>query len=138
MTTGQRFAQRTTPFTGGIFGTDDNGIYQTNNYFEIGPVFGGGHDIFVDSALSSGYSYLYSYTDDDAPSQGKSIIEGGEPTGEAISIAGIDVFTIGRGVAATVPAPGSLALAGLAPAGVAAVRRRRFAPAVILNPNSHH
>lgn len=129
LSTDQLFAQRTTPFTGGLWASADSGVYQSHNESAYGPIFGGGYDIFVDGALSNGSSALWSYTDDNAPIWPlKSIIDGSVTNDMDVSIAGIEVFTISPGAATTVPEPGSLALAGLALAGLAVARRRKPVP----------
>lgn len=127
LTDAKRYDQRTTAFTGGSWNSVDSGQYQAYNSGGYGPAFGGGHDIFVNDTLDLGYSFLWSYTDDNAPTYpSKSIVDGSAYNGMDLRIGGIEVFTIGE--AASVPEPGSIALAGLALSALAVAGRRRAGP----------
>jgi uncharacterized protein YgfB (UPF0149 family) len=78
-----------------IRGLDGNiGRYQTYNNNYYGPTFGGGHDLYIDSNLNSGYARHYSYgAQGDSPSDPNII---GRPYGGGSSIdyGTIEVFTI--------------------------------------------
>jgi hypothetical protein len=112
-----------TPLSGGAWAGWDAGLNQTYNDTSFGPSFGSGLDIWVNEALSSGHSVLWSYADDNATTKRTSIIDGSIYTDENISITGIEVFTIS--LIGAVSEPGSLALAGLTLAGLAAALRHR-------------
>lgn len=88
---------------------DGFGPWQTYNWTSYGPTFGGGHDIYVNNTLTSGYSYLFSYGAD--ATQFKSIVDGSAYAGLNMFINSLEVFTI----AAAVPEPGTypLLLTGL-------------------------
>jgi hypothetical protein len=77
------------------------GSYQTNNALSYGPTFGGGHDIYVDGGLSSGYSFLWSYTA--GHPQQTSIIDGSVYSGGDVMYGALEVFTIST--TAPVPEP---------------------------------
>ncbi len=79
-------------------------VYQTVNLSNYGPTFGGGHDIYVDNSLSSGYTNLHSYSG----TYNISYLSTGYNT---ITVGKIEVFTISAGV---VPEPGSLLLLAFA------------------------
>lgn len=93
------------------------GPYVTLNQSSYGPSFGGGYDIFVDSSLNSGYSYLATYTN---TSSGKSIIDGSSYNGPNVSYGAMEVFTISQ-----VPVPGAAWLFGSAILGLLGLKRRR-------------
>jgi hypothetical protein len=96
------------------------GIYTTYNAPNYGPTFGGGHDIYVDSTLSTGYSYGYSYGGVSV----QSLVDGSGYDGYDVTYGAIEVFTIS---ASTVPEPAALGLAcvGLCVVGVASRHKAR-------------
>jgi hypothetical protein len=96
----------------------DQGVYQTYNSAGYGPTFGGGHDIYVDGALSSGYSYLWTYTLTGSDSV-TTIITGGYYSSFVVS--GLEVFTVTPGV----PEPGTWVLVAAGVAVTAAARAKR-------------
>ena len=97
------------------------GQYQTYNYGAYGPTFGGGHDLWIDANLSSGYSYMYSYGS--AATQGRTIFDGvtlgGTPP---MSYGALEVFTISANPVPVAPAL-PLLMSGLVALGAAARRR---------------
>lgn len=119
--------------------TDDEelGSYQSYNLGNYGPTFGGGHDIHIDSSLSSGRINAYSYCSDPADNcyaygGGTAIpnllgqeIAGRPNNDDFIDVARLEVFTI-----ATAPNPVPLPAAfplfagGLALLGFLGWRRR--------------
>jgi hypothetical protein len=112
--------------TDGVKHNQNNG-YQTYNGDYYGPVFGGGHDIYVDNDLSIGYSYGWSY----GPQSSSSLVDGSYYNGVNMQIRDLEVFTIGGYIAPTqpVPEPASFLLMGLGLLGVAAARRKMAAKA---------
>jgi hypothetical protein len=125
------YSNNTQDWTAFVFNLSDgvklgqtNG-YQTYNGDYYGPVFGGGHDIYVDNNLSDGYSYGYSY----GPQTGQSLVDGSFYNGVNMQIRDLEVFTIGGYIAPTqpVPEPASFLLMGLGLLGVAAARRKMAA-----------
>lgn len=99
LTTGQKFAQRT---------SDMLGRYQTFNATTYGPTFGGGHDLYVNSALSGGYSNLFSY----GAGNFASIVDGSAYDGANMVVGAVEVFHI-----SSVPIPAALPLLGTALSG---------------------
>lgn len=124
---GWNYSLNPTDWTAFIFNlTDSVKKLQTNpnqtvNNSGLGPIFGGGFDIYVDRALSSGYSYGSSYGTD----YQKSIVDGSSYNGFNMQIAALEVFTIAPFAVNAVPEPGTMALTGLGLLGVAALRRRK-------------
>lgn len=109
----------------GVKNNQING-YQTYNGDYYGPVFGGGHDIFVDNNLSVGYSYGWSY----GSANNSSLVDGSYYNGVNMQIRDLEVFTVGGfAPAQTVPEPASFLLIGLGLLGVAAARRKVAAKA---------
>lgn len=94
--------------------------YQTYNAAGYGPTFGYGHDIYVDSNLSSGYAYNYSYG---GQSYGDNILTGVSVMNYGLSIGRIEVYTIAA--AQGVPEPASIAMWGIGALGLVFVRRKR-------------
>lgn len=92
------------------------GAHQTFNYSNYGPTFGGGHDIFVDSNLSNGHSYGYSY----GGVTETSIVT--QDYNWHFAIRSLDVYTLSADTSTAVPEPTSLALAGI---GLLALALRR-------------
>lgn len=99
--------------------TDGAGGYQTVGAPSYGPTFGGGHDIFANTSLESGYAFAFSY----GVSFGTNILDGSSTTSFLIS--DVEVFTIqeGQDEPAPVPEPSTLLLFG---AGLAAAARNHF------------
>ncbi|MEE9543466.1 MAG: PEP_CTERM-anchored TLD domain-containing protein [Thermodesulfobacteriota bacterium] len=95
------------------------GLYQTYTSNSYGPSFGVGHDLFVNSSLSMGYAYEYTY----GTGINVSNIIGGTFVWDGIDFGKIEVFTIGE--AATVPEPSTYLLLGSGILGLAVWRRRR-------------
>lgn len=93
--------------------------YQTYNNNSYGPTFGGGHDLYVNSSLSQGYSYGWSY----GGVTGRSIVDNSAYNGVNMLIGALEVFTIGA--YNDVPEPASMALTGLGLLALAAVRRKK-------------
>lgn len=88
LTLNQFFSQRVDAF----------GEYQTFNRNDYGPTFGAGHDLYVDSFLNSGYSWLRSY----GSATAVSIVDGSSWSGLGATYGAIEVFTI-----TPVPIPGA-------------------------------
>lgn len=110
--------------------TSYRGEYQTYNA-NYGPIFGGGHDIWVDPSLSAGYTSSWSY----------GVETGGIPLGGSQGIAGPDsyapstygIFTLGYGQIevfkiepSVVPVPGAVLL-GMLGLSVAGIKLHKFA-----------
>lgn len=104
-----------------------SGQYQTYDHPAAGPTFGGGHDIYVDYSLASGYALSWSYCDDSLTDChdyfGDKNIMGLLYGGQTISYGAIEVFTITDNVS-TVPLPAGLSLMLGALAGLGALARR--------------
>lgn len=99
------------------------GLRQTYNDIQFGPVFGAGPDLLVDAALDQALSWQLSYGD--PRDEGRSIIDA-SLGGQIVSVAAIEVYAVAP---VPEPAPAFALLAGLAVVG-AALRRRRQACAV--------
>ena len=108
-----------------------SGQYQTYNGGVYGPTFGGGHDIYVNNTLSTGYAQSYSYCADPLHDcydyYGDANIMGLRYAGNTVSFGAIEVFTITDDVSA-VPLPAGLPLMLGALAGLGAVSRRKSSP----------
>lgn len=97
--------------------SDGQGQYQTYNASYYGPTFGGGHDIYVDSTLTSGYSLGYSFGYVNAGYYGSGSIVDQSQWRTSFMVGALEVFSIAAYVAPAqqnVPEPASLALVGLA------------------------
>jgi len=110
--------------------TDQQGQYQSYGSSYYGPTFGGGHDIYVNSALSSGYSYGYSYGNVAASGgyYGTSSIVDQTQVSSSFTVGALEVFSVAGFTAAAqqdVPEPASLALVGLALAAVFTASKRK-------------
>lgn len=99
---------------------DSSGNYQTYSSSSYGPTFGGGHDIYVNQYLSSGYANTYSYG-----TYGSTNILNQGSNYSSFTITGLEVFTIAKAPTTAVPEPASLALMGIGVAGLAMTRRRK-------------
>ena len=90
--------------------------YQTYNGFAYGPTFGGGHDLYVGTDLTSGYTYPYSYS----PYYGANLLNHYDPTApyqyDVMTIGHLEVFTISADNS-PVPEPSTIALMGAGPLG---------------------
>lgn len=108
----------------GVKRVQTNG-YQSYNGEYYGPIFGSGHDLYVDYDMNVGYSYGFNYL------QGGSLVDGSGYDGINMQIRDLEVFTIGGFIAPTqpVPEPASFLLMGLGLLGVAASRRKMAAKA---------
>lgn len=101
-----------------------NGVYQTYDYEHYGPTFGGGHDIYIDGFLTSGYSYLYSYGV--AANEQRSMVSGFNYNGVNMTIAELEVFTLSFTPAVVeVSEPATMALLGSGLLGTVILTRRR-------------
>lgn len=85
LTTGALHRQKLSAVDGNI------GQYQTYNNSSYGPTFGGGHDLYIDSGLHSGYGYQYSYGPSPAGGYSNGIPGGGQ---SSLSYGTVEVFTI--------------------------------------------
>jgi hypothetical protein len=100
--------------------------HQTYNGDYYGPVFGGGHDLYVDNDLSVGYSYGWSY----GGANSMSLVDGSYYDGANMQIRDLEVFSVGGFTPAQhVPEPASFLLIGLGLLSVAAARRKTAAKA---------
>jgi hypothetical protein len=88
---------------------DGGGEYHTNNFASLGPDFGGGDDLAVDSSLNAGYANAFSYT--------PQLIGGVRST--SLTYSHLEVFTI-----APVPEPSCALLLAAAGASTLLCRRR--------------
>ncbi len=86
---------------------DSVGQFQTYNGSNYGPTFGGGHDIYVDNSLRSGYANTYSYG-----STGQNITGYGSSY-NSLTFARMEVFTIGAAPVGTAPVVTTNAASGV-------------------------
>lgn len=105
--------------TDGVLKAQSNQYQTYNNNNSYGPTFGGGHDIYVNSTLSQGYSNGWSY----GGNTYTSLVDNSAYNGVNMMIGSLEVFTIGAYT--NVPEPASIALTGLGLLALAAVRRKK-------------
>lgn len=100
------------------------GEYQTFNRSDYGPTFGAGHDLYVDSFLNYGYSWMRSY----GSASSVSIVDGSSWSGLGITYGAIEVFTI-----STIPIPNVVWLFSSGISGLGFLSKRKKVP-VRLSP----
>lgn len=104
--------------------------YQTYNWGNYGPTFGGGHDLLVYAANENNpnwgsYSYSHSYQDldnDGDADLGYGYTNGFYGVGGYFPVANLEVFTISAGE--PVPEPATMLLLGSGLAGIAGFRKK--------------
>lgn len=108
------------------------GNRQTYNHIDYGPTFGNGHDIYVNSTLSDGYSYNYAYGDSaGTPGHGSANGLDSDPSDYRwVSIQALETFIVAADVETSagptpLPESGALALFGLGLLGLGLTRRGR-------------
>ena len=133
LTTGvmQQQCKSTDAFTCG-FDDAKLGNRQTYNHINYGPTFGNGNDLYVNSALSDGYSYNYAYGDSvGALGHGSANGLDSDPSDYRwVSIQALETFIIAADIETSagptpLPESGALALFGLGLLGLGLMRRRK-------------
>lgn len=105
------------------------GPRQTYNHPSYGPTFGGGHDLYINSALSGGYANIGHTYGDESLFRDAAYRNAFTGSYNAWSIGGLEVFTLSAALV-TVPEPESWLVFGLGLLALSAPRlHRRRAPA---------
>ena len=92
--------------------------YQTYNKFDIGPAFGGGHDLFVDPGLVSGYEDAFTYGSGRANTGDWGLLQpenetcGGACLYTEFTVRALETYTFAAADVTAVPEPASLTLLG--------------------------
>jgi len=96
--------------------------YQAANDIYSGPAFGGGYDIYANTALAFGSALQYTYSDGSNGGSGKNIL--GTTGTQAFTLLGLEVFTVSPVTAVPEPETYAMMLAGLGLVGSIACRRK--------------
>lgn len=103
---------------------------QTYNHANYGPTFGGGHDLYIDTALAGGYANIgHTYGDNSQFGQAayRNAFTG---SFDAWSVGGLEVFTLSAALI-TVAEPASWLVFVLGLLALGACRLRRLTPAAV-------